>query len=312
MKIYSRAEWGARHAAGWGDRSANYPLNECWTHHAFTAHLSEHATVAQEIVQMQILENIGQQRFGKGISYSFVIFPSGRVYMGLGASRIGAHTGGRNSVSLGACFAGNYETNRPTAAAERGYANLLKYLKSLGILRNARTNGGHKDAPNNGWNACPGRYLHPRLGAINALASSSSVKPQSAPKPAPKPVPKPAPKPVAKPKPKPAGSGPWPTAYLTVTTKRNQYQDKALLKLLGDTPDKWTGTLAMRLQRHLRKLGYYKGYITWASVVGPQTIRAWQEFLRDRKYYSGAIDGKWGPQTVRGTVLFLNKQAELY
>lgn len=66
----------------------------------------------------------------------------------------------------------------------------------------------------------------------------------------------------------------------------------------------------MRLQCHLRSKGYYKGYITWASVIGPQTITAWQGFLKDRGYYAGRIDGNWGSQTVRATVNFLNDQAK--
>lgn len=203
-RIYSRQQWGARHAAGFGDRSANYPLSEVWTHHTVTAHLPANATVAQEMAQMRILEDIGQSRFGKGISYSFVIFPSGRIYMGLGASRIGAHTGGRNSVSLGVAFAGNYEEHKPTAAAEAAYADLLRGFRQQGIIRQARTNGGHKDAPGHQWNACCGRHLMPRLGAINSRAANAAPAPVAvAPAPAPKPSPaKPAP---AKPPKRPEG-----------------------------------------------------------------------------------------------------------
>lgn len=170
-RIYSRAQWGAKYRAGFGDRSGNYPLAEMWTHHSVTAHLSENATVAQEKAQMRILERIGQQRFKGGISYNFVIFPSGRIYMGTGASRIGAHTGGRNSISASVVFAGNYERHKPTAAAESTYAELLVGLEELDVLQRARTNGGHRDAPNHSWNACPGDYLHARLGAINSLAA---------------------------------------------------------------------------------------------------------------------------------------------
>lgn len=315
-RIYSRAQWGARHAAGWGDRSANYPLAECWTHHSVTAHLPANATVAQEMAQMRILEDIGQSRFGRGISYSFVIFPSGRIYMGLGASRIGAHTGNRNSTSLGVVFAGNYENHQPTAAAEATYAELLRDFHGAGILRNPRTNGGHKDAPGHQWNACAGRHLNSRLGAINSAASRPAQAPTPAPvKPAASnPVPAKPAAPAASTKPWPAGRGPWPDAYLTVTGNRNEFQDRALFKLLGDTPQKWTGNLAQRLQKHLRHHGYYKGTITAQSQIGPQTIRAWQGFLKDRGYYTGSItaQSQWGPQTTRATVNFLNDQAKLY
>lgn len=121
-------------------------------------------------------------------------------------------------------------------------------------------------------------------------------------------------RPTSSSKPWPAGRGPWPEAFLTVSTKRNAYQDKALHKLLGDTRHKWTGTLAQRLQKHLRHMGYYKGSITPLSTIGPQTTQAWQAFLRDRGYYTGSItpQSQWGPQTVQATCRFLNDQAKLY
>lgn len=115
--------------------------------------------------------------------------------------------------------------------------------------------------------------------------------------------------------PKPAGQGPWPEAYLTVTGSRNQYQDKALHKLLGDVGH--TGTLAQRLQKHLKAKGYYSGpgaTITPQSTIGPLTVQAWQRFLKDRGYYTGSItpQSQWGPQTTRATVRFLNDQAKFY
>lgn len=204
-RMYSRASWGARYRAGFGSRTQNYPLPEMWTHHSVTAHLPATATVAEEKAQMRILENIGQQRFKGGISYSFVIFPSGRIYMGLGASRIGAHTGGRNSISVSTVFAGNYSNTRPTAAAEDTYAGLLQDLKTVGVLRSARTNGGHRDAPGNTWNACPGDGLHGRLGAINSKAAGGKISSSAPTKPATKPAEKPAPKPAPK---QSSGSGP--------------------------------------------------------------------------------------------------------
>lgn len=312
-RIYSRQQWGARHAAGWGDRSANYPLAECWTHHSVTAHLPENATVAQEMAQVRILEDIGQQRFGRGISYNFVIFPSGRIYMGLGASRVGAHTGGRNSTSLGVVFAGNYENHKPTAAAEATYAELLRDFHGAGILRNPRTNGGHKDAPGHAWNACAGRNLNSRLGAINSAASRPAQTPApAAPKPA---APKPA-APAASTKPWPAGRGPWPDAYLTRSGRRNQYQDRALSNILGRVGH--TGTFAQRLQKWCRADGTYTGQITPQSNDGPQTTRAWQTSLSKRtnpktgrRFYTGRIDGIWGPQTANGTVDWLNFQADV-
>lgn len=115
--------------------------------------------------------------------------------------------------------------------------------------------------------------------------------------------------------PRPAGQGPWPIAFLTPTDQFNEWQERALLKLLGDIG--LTGTLAQRLQKHLKNRGYYTGpgaTITAQSTIGPITIRAWQGFLKDRGYYKGSItpQSQWGPLTNRATVAFLNDQAKLY
>lgn len=154
--------------------------------------------------------------------------------------------------------------------------------------------------------ACPGDWdlakLHRMALAIYRGTSSPAPKPAAS-------TPAPASS-GGSTKPWPAGRGPWPDAYLTVTGTRNQYQDKALFKLLGDAG--YDGaTLAIRLQKRLRASGDYKGSITAQSRIGPQTIQAWQSFLKARGFYTGSItpQSKWGPQTTRATVLFLNSQA---
>lgn len=194
-RIYSRASWGSRYRAGFGDRSGAYPLPRVWLHHSVTAQLSPNATVAQEKAQMRVLEDIGQSRFGGGISYNFCVFPSGRVYMGLGASRLGAHTGGDNTNSLSILVVGNYESASLSAAQEATIAELLRGLSSQNVLRQARLTGGHKDAPGHAWNACPGRNAYARIGAINNRAASGNVSAPKPSAPAPKPTPKPAPTP---------------------------------------------------------------------------------------------------------------------
>lgn len=152
---------------------------------------------------------------------------------------------------------------------------------------------------------CPGTLDIPRLQRMaEAVYSGGSVV-----KPA-------APRPTAPSKgsgPRKAGSGPWPSAYLTPTDKFNEWQEKALYKLLGDAGYVGT-TLAIRLQKRLRASGDYKGQITGKSRIGPQTVRAWQSFLKVRGYYKGKVTvfSRWGPQTNRATVAFLNDQAHEY
>ena len=317
-RTYSRASWGARYRAGFGDRSANYPLPECWTHHSVTAHLDENATVAQEKAQMRILEDIGQRRFGGGISYGFVIFPSGRCYMGTGASRRGAHTGGRNTISLAVLFAGNYENRKPTAAAEETYAELLKELKALGVLRNARTNGGHRDAPGHSWNACPGRHLHARLPAINRLAAGNSGGSSSN-----------------------SGGGSssrdniarsrrmtsWPGRELPVRDfPRGTYWYQPPRMSANLVPDAYRHALVVALGeagfayeertmdgafRQLR--AWLRGQQGFNTGTARLSIGAdFQRYLTRQGVYTGAIDGYLGPQSIWAITVWLNRIRRAY
>lgn len=88
-----------------------------------------------------------------GIGYHFYIRKNGEIYRGRPIEKIGAHTEGKNSVSVGVCFEGNYETadrEMPKPQLESG-KELLSYLKK--IYPNAEVMR-HKDFGNT---ACPGK-----------------------------------------------------------------------------------------------------------------------------------------------------------
>ncbi|MGJ9405247.1 N-acetylmuramoyl-L-alanine amidase [Nesterenkonia aurantiaca] len=315
--IYTRVQWGALFVAGFGDRSANYPLREVWTHHTVMTHLSPNATVAQEMAEMRRIERVGQDRFGRGISYNFVIFPSGRIYMGLGASRIGAHTGGRNSISLSVAFAGNYETNRPTTAALATYELLLRDFHKEGIVAAPRTNGGHRDAPGHSSNACAGRHLQAELPGVNTRASRPAVTTAApaAPKPA-------ASKPVAKPAAAPPGS----------YADRTGWPERPVVQRINDQlwEDNAYESTKFALVEALRRAGYGTDSVTaWGrlqqisrwlrgrhNLRGPETqVEIWKRFqtyLKSVNRYAGAIDGIPGPITVRGIFGWLNDIRSAY
>lgn len=193
--ITSRSGWRAQHRDGFGTRTVG--RLDKYLHHTVMTHLSATATVAQEIAEMQRIERTGQSRFNGGISYTWIIFPSGRIYQGHSVGRVGAHTGGRNSTSVGIALAGNYQTTRPTAAQERALAWLLNEGVRRGWWIQPILTGGHRDVR---ATACPGNAAYPRIGAINTLARSGT--PSS---PTPSPAPKPTPKPTPAPKPLPSG-----------------------------------------------------------------------------------------------------------
>lgn len=162
VDIRSRKSWGARYADG--DLTLSGLADEVFAHHTVTTQLSPDASIAAEEAQMRAVEAIGQSRFGTGISYNVIIFPSGRAYQGVSFHRRGTHTGGRNSTARSICFAGNYETNKPTAAQLATAAAIYaegkgKWWKSSAPLR------GHRDVKGT---ACPGGHIYSQLGAIRA------------------------------------------------------------------------------------------------------------------------------------------------
>ncbi|MCT2587988.1 N-acetylmuramoyl-L-alanine amidase [Actinophytocola sp. S1-96] len=179
MKIISRPRWGARHERGFGP--APLPASEVWLHHSVTiapdlayVDANRDGVDDDEARAMRTLEAIGEQRFGRGISYTFAVMPSGRVYEGHGVDRIGAHTGGRNSISRAIVLVGDFTRYALTEAQLRAVAALLQHGHAAGWWRRARLNGGHQQAPG-ASTACPGRYAMSAIPRINRLAAGPPV-----------------------------------------------------------------------------------------------------------------------------------------
>ena len=87
-----------------------------------------------------------------GIGYHYYIRKDGSIYAGRPIQKVGAHCLNYNSVSVGVCFEGNYETETvmPEAQKKSGI-ELVRHLK--GIYPNAQIKG-HRDLY---ATACPGR-----------------------------------------------------------------------------------------------------------------------------------------------------------
>ena len=90
-----------------------------------------------------------------GIGYHFYVRKDGSIYRGRPIDTIGAHTEGKNSVSVGVCFEGDHHNTdkvMPSAQLKAGQ-ELIAYLK--GIYPNAEVKG-HRDFNATG---CPGQYF---------------------------------------------------------------------------------------------------------------------------------------------------------
>lgn len=166
MDYIGRDTWGAKYAAGTGARPL--PCSEAWLHHTVTKHLAVTASPTEERAQMRSVEAIGQSRFGSGFSYNLAIFPSGRVYVGCGVSRVGTHTGGRNTKALGIVLVGDLDKNDVSPQMRAALVGVLRDAKRLGWLPKPALNGGHRDLKQT---ACPGRFAYRLIQAVNAEAA---------------------------------------------------------------------------------------------------------------------------------------------
>lgn len=169
IEIIPRAKWGARHKNGFG--VAPLPANDVWLHHSVTLapdliwiDTDKDGVEDDEEKAMRLLEDIGQANFGGGISYTWLIPPSGRVYEGHGVGRIGSHTVGRNSTSRAICLIGNYSLYRPTPMQIQSCAYLLRDAKAAGWIKSAKLAGGHRDIKST---ECPGNLAYQSIPSIN-------------------------------------------------------------------------------------------------------------------------------------------------
>lgn len=171
MQLYERKDWGAKYRNGVGTRKVG-KLDKI-AHHTVTKHLAETATFAAECTQMRSIEAIGQQRFGAGISYSAVIFPSGRVYLGVDPDRISYHTGsGHNTTGFAICWAGNYETGKATQTQIIATAELLQHGVKQGWWTVPKIEYLHRQIKST---TCPGNNYANAVPEINRLAAGSTI-----------------------------------------------------------------------------------------------------------------------------------------
>lgn len=168
-RVISRGEWGARYAAGFGSRRIG-SLDKILHHDVMPNTPGAAASLSQDIAAMRRLEAVGQQRFGRGVSYSFAIARSGRVFEGVPIDRIGAHTSGHNRTGAGIVLMGNYDVEPPTPQQLAAAAWLLQHGQAARWWRLRTITWGHRQVKPAGT-ACPGRYGYASIPTINALAA---------------------------------------------------------------------------------------------------------------------------------------------
>lgn len=163
-QIFTRSEWGARYDRG--RRPARLPAQGVFAHHAGIEGPGPDASFEEEVAFMQRLERTGEQRFGYGISYSFVVFNSGRIFEGHGVEREGVHTAGHNDTHRAICFADDYRNKALPETARRGAGWLLAHGYFHSWWGPGFFTGVHNDVS---ATACPGQ-VEGAVPAINAYA----------------------------------------------------------------------------------------------------------------------------------------------
>lgn len=153
-RIISASEWGRSSHGPY--QYASGPLKQLYLHTSVTKHLPESATIEEEKAQMRSLDAIAKGRGFNGISYSFVIFPSGRIYEGRGWLVVEAATEGYNSSSDSICFGGNTDAFKPSAAALQSAEWLINAGQNDRKLTNTVDLVGHRKVA---AKACPGKYV---------------------------------------------------------------------------------------------------------------------------------------------------------
>lgn len=165
--VIPRQTWAPRHPNGCATIGTQEWVNagkELWLHHSVTNPPGPDATLEQDCAHMREFEAIGHNRYGCGISYTWVVMPSGRVFQGHDVDRQGTHTYGRNNRSRAICLAGNYHVNELPQRMHNAVARLLRELGAI-------LDGGHRDVF---ATACPGDHAYERIPSINQLASSGA------------------------------------------------------------------------------------------------------------------------------------------
>lgn len=165
IDIISRDAWGYRYGLGWNKRPV--PAQHVILHHSETNTPSENASFDEDAAAVRYLDYIGWLRFnyadtgytrprGAGISYTWAVTPSGRVFQGHDITLTSSHTSGYNTSGVGICLVGNYMNTAPTKKQIEAVARLLLQAKEDGHIVRAKIDYGHKETSSTD---CPGKAM---------------------------------------------------------------------------------------------------------------------------------------------------------
>ncbi|HVV83145.1 MAG TPA: N-acetylmuramoyl-L-alanine amidase [Kofleriaceae bacterium] len=163
LRIYSRADWGAR-----APRCAGGSMtpNRATIHHTVTP-TNDSLSPQARLRQIQSFH-----MFTNGwcdIGYNYIVSRDGRVWRGRGARTVGAHVTNNNTGNVGISFLGTYTSTAPTSTQMCSAAKLLRILHddypALSLTRSDIK--GHRQY---GGTECPGNVLYGKISTIISKA----------------------------------------------------------------------------------------------------------------------------------------------
>lgn len=187
FKIVTQEEWGRVYLGGWNDRPI--PAETAWLHKPVVyGGPGEFSTFEEDAAYVRRLEEIGYSRFGPhngttwdptrgigaGISYSYIVMRSGRIFAGHDIEKQSSHTAGHNTTGIGICMSDGVDKNDPpTISQVNATAWLLNEVVRLGYLDEpVLMDGGHRDVY---ATDCPTDVAYNLLTTINTLAATGGT-----------------------------------------------------------------------------------------------------------------------------------------
>lgn len=119
--------WDAKHLASMNQKKLHVPCADIFIHHSVTT------PSANPCTDMRQLEQIGHERFGESVSYSYAVHPSGVVLEGC-AENVGTHTLNWNSKSMGIVFLGDFTSHVPGPDQVNSTVDLIHLLQLFGAV----------------------------------------------------------------------------------------------------------------------------------------------------------------------------------
>ena len=158
ISIVQRREWGAQPPKG--PYRPHIP-RILVIHHSYQPTEEDYERLGGETTVREIQRYHMEDRGWIDIGYHFLIGPDGRVFEGRPPHAVGAHVRRRNTLKLGICVIGDFQTHAPTREARRSLVGLISWLRYLfGIGQQLY---GHRDFVRT---ECPGDALYAELSSI--------------------------------------------------------------------------------------------------------------------------------------------------